>query len=87
VSRRRRAGSQRAYLRANGKIVFDGVTSDGSLPARVEKLARGIEGVQDVDNSIEKRAPRERSILLEQCAEAEVGSLDATIIAAARIGA
>jgi Cytidylate kinase-like family/BON domain len=39
-------------LAANGRIILDGRTSDGSLPARVEKQARGIDGVHDVDNRI-----------------------------------
>jgi osmotically-inducible protein OsmY len=37
---------------ASGTIVLDGRTSDGGLPARAENLARGIEGVRDIDNRI-----------------------------------
>ena len=36
----------------NGRIIFDGVTTSGTLRARAEKLARGIEGVHDIDNRI-----------------------------------
>jgi cytidylate kinase len=42
---------------AGGKIILGGVTSDGSLPAKVEKLARGVKGVQAVANSIESVPP------------------------------
>jgi cytidylate kinase len=42
---------------AAGRIILGGVTSDGSLPGRVEKMARGVEGVQDVANSIEGVPP------------------------------
>ena len=37
---------------ANGKITLDGRTNNGALPARAAKLAREIEGVNDVDNRI-----------------------------------
>ena len=37
---------------ANGKIILEGTTSNGGLPARAAKLAREIEGVNDVDNRI-----------------------------------
>jgi osmotically-inducible protein OsmY len=37
---------------ANGKIILAGTTSNGALPARAAKLARGIEGVNDIDNRI-----------------------------------
>ena len=36
----------------NGKISLEGTTSDGTLPARAAKLAREIEGVNDIDNRI-----------------------------------
>ncbi len=39
-------------LAANGKIILEGTTSNGALPARVAKLAREIEGVNDIDNRI-----------------------------------
>jgi len=35
-----------------GTIILNGVTSDGSLPARVETVVRKVEGVRDVDNRI-----------------------------------
>jgi cytidylate kinase len=37
---------------ANGKIILEGTTSDGALPARAAKLAREIDGVKVVDNRI-----------------------------------
>jgi cytidylate kinase len=37
---------------ANGKIILEGKTCNGGLPARVARLARKIEGVNDVDNRI-----------------------------------
>jgi cytidylate kinase len=37
---------------ANGKIILEGTTSNGALPARAAKLAREIEGVNDIDNRI-----------------------------------
>jgi cytidylate kinase len=37
---------------AGGKIILEGTTSSGGLPARAEKIARGIEGVRDIDNRI-----------------------------------
>jgi len=36
----------------DSKIVLGGVTSDGSLPGRVEKLAGTVDGVQSIDNRI-----------------------------------
>ena len=36
----------------NGKIILQGTTSNGALPARAAKLAREIEGVNDIDNRI-----------------------------------
>ena len=36
----------------NGKIILEGTTSDGALPARAAKLAGEIEGVNDIDNRI-----------------------------------
>ena len=36
----------------NGKIILEGTTSNGTLPARAATLAREIEGVDDIDNSI-----------------------------------
>jgi hypothetical protein len=36
----------------NGKIILQGMTSNGALPARAAKLAREIEGVNDIDNRI-----------------------------------
>ena len=36
----------------NGKIILEGTTSDGALPARTAKLAREIDGVNDIDNRI-----------------------------------
>jgi cytidylate kinase len=36
----------------DGRIVLDGMTSIATLPARAERIARGFEGVQDVDNRI-----------------------------------
>jgi hypothetical protein len=36
----------------NGKIVLDGVTSAGGLGTKAEKLAREIEGVNDIENCI-----------------------------------
>ena len=47
---------------ANGKIILEGTTSNGGLPARAAKLAREIEGVNDVDNrivSVPNRGPFE----------------------------
>ena len=41
----------------NGRIIFDGVTTSGTLRARAEKFARGIEGVHDIDNRI-NRVPK-----------------------------
>jgi cytidylate kinase len=38
---------------ANGKLILGGVTNNGNLPARLEKLASQIEGVAAVDNRIE----------------------------------
>jgi cytidylate kinase len=37
---------------ANGKIILEGATSNGALPAKAAKLAREIEGVNDIDNRI-----------------------------------
>jgi len=37
---------------ANGKITIAGATTDGALRARASKLARDIDGVQDIDNRI-----------------------------------
>ena len=37
---------------ANGRIILAGTPSDGSLRRKAEKLAHGIEGVQDIDNRI-----------------------------------
>ena len=37
---------------ASGKIILDGLTSNGGLPARAEQLARRVEGVRDIDNRI-----------------------------------
>ena len=37
---------------ANGNIILEGRTSNGALPARAAKLAREVEGVNDVDNRI-----------------------------------
>ena len=37
---------------ANGKIILAGTTRNGALPARAAKLAREIEGVNDIDNRI-----------------------------------
>jgi cytidylate kinase len=39
-------------LAANGKIILEGMTSNGGLPGRAARLAREIEGVNDVDNRI-----------------------------------
>jgi hypothetical protein len=36
----------------NGRIIFNGVTTSGTLRARAEKFARGSEGVHDIDNRI-----------------------------------
>ena len=36
----------------NGRIVLEGGTSNGSLPRTAETLARGIDGVHDIDNRI-----------------------------------
>ena len=36
----------------NGKLILEGTTSDGALPARAAKLAREIEGVNDIGNRI-----------------------------------
>ena len=36
----------------NGKIILEGTTSNGTLPARAAMLAREIEGVDDIDNRI-----------------------------------
>ena len=36
----------------NGKIIVEGTTSNGMLPARAATLAREIEGVDDIDNRI-----------------------------------
>jgi cytidylate kinase len=35
---------------ASGRIILEGSTSTGGLPARAEKVARGIEGVLGIDN-------------------------------------
>ena len=37
---------------ANGKVILEGATSTGGLPARAAELAREIEGVGDIDNRI-----------------------------------
>ena len=37
---------------ADGKIILEGTTSDGALRTRVDKLAREIDGVHDIDNGI-----------------------------------
>jgi cytidylate kinase len=37
---------------ANGKVILEGMTSTGGLPAMAEKVARGVEGVRDIDNRI-----------------------------------
>jgi hypothetical protein len=37
---------------SNAKLIFRGVTSNGNLRARVEKLAREVEGVAEIDNQI-----------------------------------
>ena len=37
---------------ADGKIILAGATTSGALRARASKLARGIDGVHDVDNRI-----------------------------------
>ena len=44
----------------NGKISLEGTTSDGTLPARAAKLAREIEGVNDIDNRIVRVPSRGR---------------------------
>ena len=36
----------------NGKIILEGTTNNDALPARAAKLAREIEGVNDIDNRI-----------------------------------
>jgi osmotically-inducible protein OsmY len=36
----------------NGKLIFGGVTSNGNLRAQIERLARHIEGVVEIDNRI-----------------------------------
>ena len=46
---------------ANGKIILEGTTSNGALPARAAKLAREIEGVNDIDNRIVSVPSRGRS--------------------------
>jgi osmotically-inducible protein OsmY len=35
-----------------GRVMLDGASSNGGLRAQAEKLARGIEGVLDVNNHI-----------------------------------
>ena len=40
------------YMVDNGKIILEGTTSNGALPARAAKLAREIEGVNDVESRI-----------------------------------
>ena len=37
---------------ANGRIIFEGMTNNVTLPTRAAKLAREIEGVSDIDNRI-----------------------------------
>jgi cytidylate kinase len=39
-------------LAVNGKVILEGMTSTGGLPARAAKLVHEIEGVNDVDNRI-----------------------------------
>ena len=41
-----------AVSAANGKIILEGTTSNGALPARAARLAREVEGVNDIDNRI-----------------------------------
>lgn len=38
---------------AQGRVVLDGMTSTGGLPARVEKLAREVTGVREVESRID----------------------------------
>jgi tripartite-type tricarboxylate transporter receptor subunit TctC/cytidylate kinase len=42
-----------AVSAAHGKVVLDAITSTGSLPARAENLARGIDGVREVESRID----------------------------------
>ena len=37
---------------ADGKIIVEGTTSDGALRTKIDKLARDIDGVRDIDNRI-----------------------------------
>jgi cytidylate kinase len=39
-------------LAVNGKVILEGLTSTGGLPARVARLAHEVEGVDDIDNRI-----------------------------------
>jgi tripartite-type tricarboxylate transporter receptor subunit TctC/cytidylate kinase len=43
-----------AVSAAHGKVVLDGITSNGNLPARVAKLARGIDGVREIESRIDR---------------------------------
>jgi tripartite-type tricarboxylate transporter receptor subunit TctC/cytidylate kinase len=46
-----------------GKVVFEGVTSNGTLPGRAETLARGIEGVREIEARVESMPSRGRDSL------------------------
>jgi len=45
---------------AHGKVVLDGMTTTGNLPARAEKLARGIDGVREFESRIDSMPSRGR---------------------------
>jgi tripartite-type tricarboxylate transporter receptor subunit TctC/cytidylate kinase len=45
---------------AHGKVVLDGMTSKGGLPARAETLANGIDGVREVESRISNMPSRGR---------------------------
>jgi cytidylate kinase len=42
---------------SNAKLIFSGVTSTGNLPARLEKLAREVEGVAAIEDRIQSVPP------------------------------
>jgi tripartite-type tricarboxylate transporter receptor subunit TctC len=46
---------------ADGKVVLDGITSKGGLPARAEKLAGGIDGVREVESRIDSMPTQGRT--------------------------
>jgi tripartite-type tricarboxylate transporter receptor subunit TctC/cytidylate kinase len=48
---------------AHGRVVLDGMTSTGGLPARAVRLARGVGGVREVESRIDSMPSRGREAL------------------------